>query len=81
MPSSSLRKEFDYYLAHQSELVKQYSGRVLVIKNETVLGDYESEPEAIAEASKTHAVGTFLVQRCTPGNEAYTGVYHTRFAV
>ena len=70
MPVNALRKEFDYYLAHQDELVAKYSGRVVVIKNESVIGDYDSEPEAIAATSKAHQMGTFLVQRCTPGSES-----------
>jgi hypothetical protein len=81
MPVNPLSKEFDYYLAHQDELVAKYSGRVVVIKNEGVIGDYDSEPEAIAETSEHHPLGSFLVQRCTPGTAAYTGVYHSRFAV
>jgi hypothetical protein len=81
MPVNALRKEFDYYLAHQDELVAKYDGRVLVIKNESVIGDYASEPEAIAATSKIYPMGTFLVQRCTPGTDSYTGVYHSRFSV
>lgn len=81
MSANALRKEFDFYLANQNELVARYSGRVLVIKNEVVIGDYNSEPEAISETSKVHPIGTFLVQRCTPGTDAYTGVYNSRFAV
>ena len=27
-----LKQEFDYYLAHQSEFVDQYDGKVVVIK-------------------------------------------------
>ena len=67
-----LEKEFKYYLDNQSELVEKYNGRVLVIVNEKVVGDYNSEVEAYFESLKNYNLGTFLIQRCTPGDEAYT---------
>jgi len=76
--SKKLEKEFQYYLEHQTELVAKYNGRVVVIKGDTVLGVYDDEVQAVIETSKHHARGTFLVQRCTPGQEAYTVKYHSR---
>ena len=73
-----LEKEFQYYLEHQDELVAKYNGRVVVIKGEEVVGAYDDELEAVNETRKTHPLGTFLVQRCTPGEEAYTVKYHSR---
>jgi hypothetical protein len=73
-----LEKEFQFYLDHQDELVAKYNGRVVVIKGEEVIGDYADEMEAVSETRKTHPLGTFLVQRCTPGEEAYTAKYNTR---
>lgn len=76
--SKPLEREFQFYLDHQDELVAKYNGRVVVIKGEEVIGDYDNEFEAVSETRKSHALGTFLVQRCTPGNEAYTAKYHSR---
>lgn len=75
-----LEMEFNYYLEHQDELVERYNGRILVIKNQRVIGDYDSEPEAIEETSKQEEMGTFLVQKCEPGTSAYTAIYHSRVA-
>lgn len=75
-----LEKEFEYYLAHQDELVKQYNGRVIVIKDQKVIGDYDTEFEAVEETSKTQKPGTFLVQKCEPGTDAYTATFHSRVA-
>ncbi|MEW6235741.1 MAG: hypothetical protein AB1656_10175 [Candidatus Omnitrophota bacterium] len=75
-----LEKEFEYYLQHQDELVKQYNGKFVVIKGEEVLGAYNSEIEALRETTKTTELGTFLVQKCEPGSESYTQVYHSRVA-
>ena len=73
-----LEKEFKYYLKNQDELLKKFNGRFIVIKDDKILGDYSSEIEALSETRKTHEVGTFLIQKCTPGNNAYTETYHSR---
>jgi hypothetical protein len=73
-----LEKEFEYYKAHQAELVETYRGRVIVIVGNNVIGNYASEFEAIAETTKSHALGTFLVQKCEPGSESYTQTFHSR---
>ncbi|MBU2535233.1 MAG: hypothetical protein ABIK32_02355 [Chloroflexota bacterium] len=75
-----LEREFNYYLEHQKELIKKYSGKFIVIKDEAVIGEYESELEAVEETSKQHELGTFLVQKCEPGSESYTYTYHSRVA-
>jgi hypothetical protein len=73
-----LRREFDYYLQHQDDLVRQYKGKFIVIKNEQVIGAYDSETEAITTTLKEHELGTFLVQKCEPGAESYTQTFHSR---
>ena len=75
-----LKKEFQYYLDHQDELVKIYNGKVIVIKNCIVIGTYDNDFEAIEKTSEMHELGTFLVQKCEPGNESYTQSFHSRVA-
>jgi len=75
-----LEKEFKYYLEHQDELVKKYNGKFIVIKNREVIGDFDSELEAIEKTAEKHELGTFLVQKCEPGSESYTQTYHSRVA-
>ena len=79
--ASPLQKEFDYYLAHQDKLVAKYEGKVLVIRDAKVVGVYDSEVEAISEASKTYPLGTFLVQRCEAGEDSVTQTYHSRVGI
>ena len=74
----TLRQEFEYYLQHQAELVKQYGGKVIAIKDGQVIGVFDTELQAVQQTSKDHQPGTFLVQRCEPGPEAYTQVFHSR---
>ena len=59
-------------------MVAQYDGRVIAIKGDRVLGAYDSYVEALIEASKEHAEGTFLLQRVSDGNKDYTATYHSR---
>ncbi len=75
---SNLKKEFDYYLEHQDELVGQHKGKFIVIKNCQVIGVYDSEIEAITETRKHHDLGSFLVQKCEPGANSYMHMYHSR---
>ncbi|MBF0405375.1 MAG: hypothetical protein HQL00_15575 [Nitrospirae bacterium] len=70
--------EFNYYIEHQDELVKQYNGKYVVIRNSTVIGAYNSKIEAIKTTSEKYELGTFLVQLCEPGTESYTQTFHSR---
>lgn len=75
---SPLKREFEYYLAHQVELVQQYDGRFVVIKNQAVIGNYADQATAVQETARQHELGTFLVQKVSPGPEAYTQSFHSR---
>lgn len=78
---ASLEKEFNYYLEHQDELVKEYNGKFVVIKDHKVLGAFASALEAVENTTKQHELGTFLVQKCEPGSASYTQTYHSRVSV
>lgn len=78
---TSLKREFDYYLAHQAELVKRYNGQVIAIKGGQVLGAFPDLGTAVTETRKTHELGTFLVQKVEPGESAYTQTFHSRIAI
>ena len=79
--AEKLEKEFQYYLDHQDELVKEYDGKFIVIKAGKVIGTFDSELEAIQKTSVRYELGTFLVQKCESGSESYTATYHSRVAV
>lgn len=62
-----LEKEYKYYEANKEALIKEFLGRFVLIQGEKILGDYSSEAEAYQDAIKKGlAVGTFLIQECTP---------------
>lgn len=75
-----LKKEFEYYTKNQEKLLKEYNGKFLVIKDSEVIGVYEDARTAIDTTAKDHAMGTFLVQKCTPGDADYTVTFHSRVA-
>jgi len=77
---SPLKDEFDYYLAHQGELVEKYAGKFVAIKEGRVLDAYDNELTAVTETQKTHKIGTFLVQLVAPGDTAHTQTFHSRVA-
>jgi hypothetical protein len=45
-----------------------------------VIGVYNDQATAVAETSKTHDLGTFLVQKVEPGTDAFTQAFHSRVA-
>lgn len=65
-------KELNYFKAHQDELVAQHKGKTLVIRGENIEGAYGSALEAYLEAQKRFPLGTFMIQPCEPGPQAYT---------
>ncbi len=78
MPAKpELVREFHYYLAHQDEMVAQYDGKVIVLKNYEVIGVYDTDLEAFTKTVREHEPGTFIIQRVSAGDEAYTATIHT----
>jgi hypothetical protein len=75
---SDLEKELDYYIKHQDELIKQYEGKYLLIKDQKVVGSYDTELEAYQDAKSKYELGSFLIQPCLPGEQNYTQTFHSR---
>lgn len=76
--SALLKSEFEWYLANQKELVKKYNGKYLVIKGCKVVDVYDREDVALFESEKKYELGSFLIQKCTKGNDAYTQSFNSR---
>lgn len=66
------KKELRFFIKNQKDFVKKYRGKVLVLQGQNVIGIYESPLEAYLEVQKKHKIGTFMIQPCEPGPEAYT---------
>ena len=65
-------EELEFFVTNQNILVEQYGGKFLVIKGKTIIGVYSSALEAYFNTQKTHKLGTFMIQPCEPGPDAYT---------
>ena len=65
-------KELQFFIDNQDELVRKHCGKVLVLKGQVVVGVYRDTLEAYFGAQKEHKLGTFMIQQCEPGPEAYT---------
>ena len=66
------KDEMEFFKANQNNLVKQHRGKILVIKGKEVIGIYNSTIEAYRETAKKNKPGSFMIQPCEPGPEAYT---------
>lgn len=78
---NKLDKELQYFIANQKELVKKYEGKFLVIKNQEIVGIYDTEIEAYREAQKKHELGTFLIQECRAGDEVFSQTFYSRVSL
>ena len=65
------KTDFDFFTSNYQELYTKYGHKFLAIKNETILGAYDSVPEAIEHLSTTHEIGTYIIQECTGDESAY----------
>lgn len=77
----TLERDFNYYLENKSTLLADYLGKFIVIKDCKVIGSFDDRLKAVIETSKTHKVGTFLVQHVLPGNEEEHARFHSRVAL
>lgn len=75
-----LDREFNFYLKHQDNLLKDYRGKYLVIKGDEIIGVFDNFDSALLTSMKDHALGTFLIQLCEPGDSSYTQSFHSRVA-
>ena len=65
-------KELKYFIKNQSKLVQQHGGKVLVLKGASVVGVYPDPLSAYTDSKEKFEPGSFMIQRCVPGSDAYT---------
>ena len=73
-----LEKEFKYFLNNKEDLSRKYKGKFLVIRDEKVIGAYDSEKDAYDNAIKNNELGTFLIQECSTRESAFVQNFHSR---
>lgn len=65
--------DYRWFLDHYKELYQKYGHKFLAIKDEKVIGTYDSYAEGVRETLKTEPIGSFIVQECNGDKSAYTG--------
>lgn len=77
--AAMLETEFKYFKKNHDTLYKSHPDKYLVIKGENVLFSEDTMEEALKRAIDSGLqVGSFLVQLCSEGDEAYTQTFHSR---
>ena len=66
-----------FFKAHQTELVREHNGRALVIQGDGLEGVYDSPLEAYLHAQEHLEAGTYMIQECAPGPDAYTATVNS----
>jgi hypothetical protein len=66
------KEELEFFIKNQAELVKQYSGKALVIKGAELRAVYNTPLEAYLQLQHDEMLGKAMIQVCAPGPEAYT---------
>ena len=67
-----LQQDFQYFISNQEELAKQHEGKILVIKDQKVIGVFNDILDAYFTTQQEHELGSFLIQPCEFGANAYT---------
>jgi len=57
-------KEYLWFEEHEAELLRQYFGRYIVIKDQQVIGDYGSRKLARQQTLEHYQPGTFIIHFC-----------------
>jgi hypothetical protein len=71
------QKELDFFIKNQESLVAKYNGKILVLKEEQVVGVFDNILDAYHDSLKKFEPGSFMLQPCKPGPDAYTATIST----
>lgn len=67
--NDGIKEAYDYYKAHQDEIVSDHIDEYVVIKGQQICGYYENEEEAF-DSMIGEELETFIVQKCQePGTD------------
>lgn len=72
---NNLDKNYEFFIKHRKELCDKYLNKYVIIKDEKIVGTYETFEEALEKAKDIEA-GTYIIQKCEENEEVQT--FHTR---
>lgn len=67
----SRNKDFEYFVEHYHDLYETYGHKFLAIRDETVIGHFDSVLDAINSLSDKYEIGSYIIQECTGEESAY----------
>ena len=76
-----LSKEQEYFDTHKEELRKKYLNKRVIIANDEVKGAFDTDTEALKEALKTMAPGTFIIKIVKANDDDYVQRFTSRVYV
>lgn len=59
-----LEKQYQYYLDHEAEFLKEYEGKFMIISDNLTIKCFDSKKEAYAYGVENLGLGNFLLQEC-----------------
>lgn len=65
-------RDYTWFTNNLPSLYEKYGNVYLAIKNETVIGVYNSYAEGVNETKKSEPLGTFIIQRCGRDESVHT---------
>lgn len=79
--SEIFEKSFKYFNDHKEELLLKYTGKIIVIYQNKVLGVYGSKMEAYQKVPVEHKIerGTFIIKDCSEDAQKHIRVYHSKY--
>jgi hypothetical protein len=74
--------DFTWFVSNYDGLYKKYGHKFLVIKDEQIIGAYDTYAAGVSGGQKTAELGTFIVQECNGDESAYTNyIASTNFRI
>ena len=64
--------DFSWYKKNIKSLHEKYGDKYIAIKDEKVLGSFDSYAEGVKVTSQSLPIGSFIIQRCGADESAYT---------
>ena len=73
-----LDRQLAFFRRHQEQLADEHHGEVVLIRDEDVVGFFDSDVEAYAAAVKDGSLGSVLIRKCLRLDEERPQEFHPR---
>ena len=74
---SNQSRDFKWFKDNRVDLFTKYGDVFLAIKNQQVIGTYQSYAEGVKKTAQKEELGTFIVQHCTQDESGYTNYIYS----